>query len=123
MEDSITSLQGEFDREIDDDTRPGLGPRAKEILTQIEEVCTKTRGKGFHHTVQSDRSPAERSRIKNYYHPQISQLLDEAKKRLDSEEKEELGLSAGKKEDFGKRVSDLTSLYNELDDAKGNMVF
>lgn len=123
LEDSITSLQGEFDREIDDDTRPGLGPRAKEILTQIEEVCTKTRGKGFHHTVQSDRSPAERSRIKNYYHPQISQLLDEAKKRLDSEEKEELGLSAGKKEDFGKRVSDLTSLYNELDDAKETWSF
>lgn len=121
--DTITSLQGEFDREIDDDTRPGLGPRAMEILTQIEEVCTKTRGKGFHHTVQSGRSPAEKSRIKNYYHSQISQLFEEAKKRLDSEEKEELRLTADKKIEFEKRVSELTSLYNELDDAKETWSF
>ena len=123
LNDTIEKLKGEFDREIDDDTRPGLGPRAKEILAQIEEVCTQARGKGFHHTVQRDRSPAERTRIKDYYHPQISQLHDIAKKRLDDEEKEELRLTADKKIEFEKRVNELTSLYNELDDAKETWSF
>lgn len=123
LADEVTSLQGEFDREIDDDTRPGLGPRAKEILTQIEELCTTKRGIGFHHTVQSDRSPAERTRIKNYYHPQISTLLNEANQRLAKEEEEELGLTAERKEELDRRTNEITLLYNELDDAETTWSF
>jgi len=118
LEDKVTALQGEFDREIDDDTRPGLGSRAMEILTQIEETCTKERGVGFHHTVQNGRNAAERTRIKNYYHPQIAQLLDEAQKRLAKEEDEELSLTIGKKSGLENRVSNITALYNELDNIK-----
>lgn len=123
LNDTVTSLQGEFDREIDDDRRPGLGSRAMEILTQIEEVCTKTRGKGFHHTTQADRSPSERTRIKDYYHPQISQLRDEAMSRLENEEREELGLTAEKKDAIDKRVAQIEILYNELDDAKTTWLY
>lgn len=123
LADKVTSLQGEFDREIDDDTRPGLGDRAKEILKKIEELCTNQRGVGFHHTVQSDRSPAERTRIKDYYHPQISQLLEAANQNLAKEEQEELGLTADKKREYGDRINQLTALYNELDDAKDTWSF
>ncbi|MCH5311339.1 MAG: hypothetical protein J1E57_05200 [Prevotella sp.] len=118
LRNTVISLQGEFDREIDDDGRPGLGPRAKEFLAQIEEKCTKKRGIGFHHTTQRDRSPKERTRIKDYYHPQIAQLLSEAQDSLNISEQEELKLTERKKIELNVRVKEIYETYDELDAAK-----
>lgn len=125
LDERVKAYTSEFDREIDDVERPGLGPEAFEILKKIEELCTNQRDVGFHHTVQNSRSRDERTRIKDYYHPQIIQLLNEANERLAKAESEELGLLAiaKKKEEIGNRISELTSLYDELDDAKDTWSF
>ena len=114
----VNSLQGDFDREIDDVTRLGLGDRAKEILSQIEEACFRSRGEGFHHTEQYNTSAAERSRIKNYYHDQIEQLLAEAMNTLAVREASELSLTEEKKAELGEKVRILDSLYRKMEDAK-----
>ena len=121
LTDEVKSLRDEFDREIDDINKPGLGPIAKELLNQIEEICTDKRNNvdvGFHHTEKKGISQTERTRVKDYYHTQIEQLLKTAIERLKKEEEEELLPIAQKKIELSERADQIIMLYNELDTAK-----
>lgn len=118
LDSTVNFLQGEFEREIKDITRPGLGPRAYEILAEIEEACIGERGKGFHHTTQNGRGPTEQKRILDYYNPQIVQLKEDGMKRLAFRESEELKLYAAKRDTLNNRINQISSLHSQLEKEK-----
>lgn len=116
LESSVKEKKALFINEINHTDRPGLGPEAKAILSDIQVLCGKNREESYYlHTTQKNTSAAERDRIKRHYEPQIDNLLDWAKNNLKTNYDQAIANNKEEKNILLKRIK-------KIDEAKSMML-